>query len=212
LIVLRYNDTGEWCEGQSLKGQVGWVPSSYIKPVNSLEKHSWYHGQISRNAAEYLLSSGINGSFLVRESESSPGQLSISLRYDGRVYHYRVSQSTDSKYYVSTENRFPTIGELVHHHSVNPDGLVTTLHYPAPKMEKPAIYGFSPEPDEWEIERTEIAMKHRLGAGQYGEVYEGVWKKHNRTVAVKTLRVSTDILYFIGCITFCVVDKIKFAT
>ncbi|KAK3713424.1 hypothetical protein QZH41_002910 [Actinostola sp. cb2023] len=34
-------------------------------------------------------------------------------------------------------------------------------------MEKPAIYGFSPEPDEWEIERTEIAMKHRLGQGQY---------------------------------------------
>jgi abelson tyrosine-protein kinase 1 len=189
LIVLRYNDTGEWCEGQSLSGQMGWVPSSYIKPVNSLEKHSWYHGRISRNAAEYLLSSGINGSFLVRESESSPGQLSISLRYDGRVYHYRVSSSTDSKYYVSSENRFSTIAELVHHHSVNADGLVTTLHYPAPKTEKPAVYGFSPEPDQWEIERTEIAMKHKLGGGQYGEVYEGVWKKYNKTVAVKTLRV-----------------------
>ena len=190
LIILRYNDTGEWCEGQLLNGQMGWVPSTYIKPVNSLEKHSWYHGQISRNAAEYLLSSGINGSFLVRESESSPGQLSISLRYDGRVYHYRVSMTTDSKYYVSSENRFSTIAELVHHHSVNADGLVTTLHYPAPKKEKPAVYGFSPEPDEWEIERIEIAMKHRLGGGQYGEVYEGVWKKYNKTVAVKTLRVG----------------------
>ena len=71
-------------------GNVGWVPSNYVTPVNSLEKHSWYHGPISRNAAEYLLSSGINGSFLVRESESSPGQRSISLRYEGRVYHYRI--------------------------------------------------------------------------------------------------------------------------
>jgi len=62
--------------------------------VNSLEKHSWYHGPISRNAAEYLLSSGINGSFLVRESESSPGQRSISLRYEGRVYHYRINEDT----------------------------------------------------------------------------------------------------------------------
>ena len=50
-----------------------------------------YHGPISRNAAEYLLSSGINGSFLVRESESSPGQCSISLRCEGRVYHYRIN-------------------------------------------------------------------------------------------------------------------------
>lgn len=52
---------------------------------------------MSRNAAEYLLSSGINGSFLVRESESSPGQRSISLRYEGRVYHYRINTASDGK-------------------------------------------------------------------------------------------------------------------
>lgn len=76
------------------------MPSNYVTPVNSLEKHSWYHGPISRNAAEYLLSSGINGSFLVRESESSPGQRSISLRYEGRVYHYRINEDTsDGKVY-----------------------------------------------------------------------------------------------------------------
>jgi len=40
------------------------------------------------------------------------------------------------------------------------------------------------------MERTDITMKHKLGGGQYGEVYEGVWKKYNLTVAVKTLKVS----------------------
>nr|1AB2_A Chain A, C-ABL TYROSINE KINASE SH2 DOMAIN [Homo sapiens] len=100
---------------------------------NSLEKHSWYHGPVSRNAAEYLLSSGINGSFLVRESESSPGQRSISLRYEGRVYHYRINTASDGKLYVSSESRFNTLAELVHHHSTVADGLITTLHYPAPK-------------------------------------------------------------------------------
>lgn len=191
LAILRYNDTKEWCEGQARNGSVGWIPTSYVKPVNSLEKHSWYHGTIGRNAAEYLLSSGINGSFLVRESESSPGQLSISLRFDSRVYHYRVSDAPDGRMYVSSENRFFTIAELIHHHSVHADGLVTTLHYPAAKADKPVVYSFSPEPDEWEIPRNEIAMKHRLGGGQYGEVYEGVWKKYERQVAVKTLREET---------------------
>lgn len=103
--VLSYNSNGEWCEARSSQGRVGWVPSNYISPINSLEKHSWYHGRISRNAAEYLLSSGINGSFLVRESESSPGQRSISLRHEGRVYHYRISQDGEGKVYVTAESR-----------------------------------------------------------------------------------------------------------
>ena len=121
-----------------------WVPSNYVTPVNSLEKHSWYHGPISRNAAEYLLSSGINGSFLVRESESSPGQRSISLRYEGRVYHYRIQQGDDSAYFVTAESRFRTLAELVHHHSIHADGLITQLLYPAPKRDKPALFALSP--------------------------------------------------------------------
>ncbi|KAG8509485.1 Tyrosine-protein kinase ABL1 [Galemys pyrenaicus] len=40
------------------------------------------------------------------------------------------------------------------------------------------------------MERTDITMKHKLGGGQYGEVYEGVWKKYSLTVAVKTLKVG----------------------
>jgi abelson tyrosine-protein kinase 1 len=107
LRVLGYNKTKEWCEAQLVARKdpannqllpspphhqsIGWVPSLYVTPLNSLEKHSWYHGKVSRNEAECLLSSGINGSFLVRESETSLGQFSISLRHDGRVYHYRIS-------------------------------------------------------------------------------------------------------------------------
>ncbi|XP_023556256.1 tyrosine-protein kinase ABL1 isoform X3 [Octodon degus] len=41
------------------------------------------------------------------------------------------------------------------------------------------------------MERTDITMKHKLGGGQYGEVYEGVWKKYSLTVAVKTLKEDT---------------------
>ena len=237
---LSYNRTGEWCEAQSTRGQVGWVPSNYITAVNcSLEKHSWYHGSISRSSAEYLLSSGINGSFLVRESESSSGQRSISLRYEGRVYHYRINESKVHKtensgnsidsshsshhsslhsnqnkdniiisnincstkyFYVTTECKFHTLAELVHHHSMHADGLITCLLYPAPKkspsqLKQQQLSTFnSPEPDEWEVDRTDIVMKHKLGGGQYGDVYEAVWKRFNLTVAVKTLKEDTMAL------------------
>ena len=91
--VLEYNKTREWTSVKhSSTNAVGWVPSTYIASVTSLDKFSWFHGPVSRSKAEYLLSSGINGSFLVRESESCPGQLSISLRFDGKVYHYRIYQ------------------------------------------------------------------------------------------------------------------------
>ncbi len=108
--------------------------------------------------------------------------------------------------YVSSESRFNTLAELVHHHSTVSDGLITTLHYPAPKRNKPTIYGVSPNYDKWEMERTDITMKHKLGGGQYGEVYEGVWKKYNLTVAVKTLKVRhtrhTAFLLLLGLHSF----------
>ena len=40
--ILSYNKSGEWCEAHNGAGAVGWVPSNYVTPVNSLEKHSWY--------------------------------------------------------------------------------------------------------------------------------------------------------------------------
>ena len=83
---------------------------------------------------------------------------------------------------------FPTLPELVPHHSSQPDGLITQLHYPAPKKDiTPLILA---DTDEWEMDRTDIVMKHKLGGGQYGDVYEAIWKRYNVTIAVKTLRVS----------------------
>lgn len=61
--ILSYNKSGEWCEAHASSGQVGWVPSNYVTPVNSLEKHSWYHGPISRNAA------GKNHCYLINEEK-----------------------------------------------------------------------------------------------------------------------------------------------
>ena len=187
--MSRKSENGDWCEATSVMDEIGWVPTSYIAKVDSLEKHSWFHGNITRAQAELSLSSGINGSFLVRESESKPGQYSISLRYDGRVFHYRIHFDGQSKCYVTPESKFDSLAKLVIHHSKNPDGLTTTLHYPAPNPRKPPIYSISHDVDQWELNRSDIEMGQKLGGGQYGEVYKAVLKKQNLYVAVKTFKV-----------------------
>ncbi|CAH8496937.1 unnamed protein product [Heterobilharzia americana] len=159
-----------------------------------LESEKWYHGAIQRSYAEYLLNSGITGSFLVRESESHPGQLTISLRYEGQIWHYRIHRDDSNLYFVIESNKFASVSELVHHHEKHSDGLACTLLYPAPKRDKTSSeLRMDPGFDVREIDRTEIVMKHKLGSGQYGVVYEAVWKPYNVLVAVKTLKENVTV-------------------
>ncbi|CAF3187242.1 unnamed protein product [Rotaria socialis] len=196
LTIINYHDRNQdWVEVRNSQGQIGWVPQVFIKPLSSLDRHSWFHGKVSRCEAEYLLTQGINGSFLVRDSETVPGQLSISLRYDGRIYHYRINTDENGQYYVSTELRFATLQQLIHHHSITTDGLVHLLLYPINKHKiQPALFKID---DKWEIPRSEIAMKQKLGGGQYGEVYEALWKRYNKVVAVKTLKETMSLQDFL---------------
>lgn len=119
------------------------------------------------------------------------------------MYHYRINRESGDGgcYYVSKEARFASLSELVVHHSQHADGLITNLLYPAPKRHaKPQLYSFSPADvlndgaDKWELDRCEIQMGAKLGSGQYGDVYEGVWKRYNKIVAVKTLKEETMCL------------------
>jgi len=188
LLLVAGEPNPDWTEVQNCKAEKGWVPSAYIVQNNSLNRHDWYHGKISRNRAEYLLSSGINGSFLIRESESSPGQYSLSVRYEGRIYHYRVNNDADGSMYVQEIIKFKSIPELVSYHNQEPGGLIACLRFAAPKLEKPTVYSMSPSCDQWEIPRQEINIGTKLGGGQYGEVYKAEYKRFQRTVAVKTLK------------------------
>ncbi len=43
--------------------------------------------------------------------------------------------------------------------------------------------------DQWEIDRSDITLGSKLGAGQYGEVYKGTWRRGDRTLDVGTLAV-----------------------
>lgn len=75
LTIVNYHDRDQdWVEVRNSSGQVGWVPQVFIKPISSLDRHSWFHGKVTRCEAEYLLTQGINGSMYNRMLFSLPSE------------------------------------------------------------------------------------------------------------------------------------------
>ena len=51
----------------------------------------WFHGSLSgKDAEKLILERGKNGSFLVRESQSKPGDYVLSVRNDEKVTHVMI--------------------------------------------------------------------------------------------------------------------------
>ncbi|KAF5404030.1 Tyrosine-protein kinase [Paragonimus heterotremus] len=112
------------------------------------------------------------------------------------LYLPNFRASSSAQYYVTQSTKFFSVSDLVQHHEKHSDGLACALLYPAAKRDKnttTAAVGFGLEVDVWEIDRTEIIMKHKLGSGQYGVVYEALWKPYNLLVAVKTLKENVTV-------------------
>lgn len=128
--------------------------------------------------------------------------------------HYKLQKLDNGHYYVSKTKSFPTLKELVEYYSRQSDGLCVLLGEPCRKvnysmeehrhsslmfslslltvllvqMEAPQTYGLSYNTvDQWEIPRNSIKLMDKLGAGQFGEVYKGMWNETTE-VAVKTLK------------------------
>lgn len=184
LKVVRRSETDDL-------NDIGWGTTSH------LEMHPWFHGNITRAEAEFILSSEDTGSFLVRESQSNPGQFSLSLRHEILILHYNIHLDSESNlYYIYRNAMFCTIPELVLHHSKNAGGLKTTLHNPTPNPCKPhnCTLSHDLEVHGWELDRGKIVMERNLHEGKYGQVYKATIRNgnQNKTVAVKTITMVRE--------------------
>ncbi|KAJ8892436.1 hypothetical protein PR048_005016 [Dryococelus australis] len=95
---------------------------------------SWFHGHLSGKEAEKLiLKKGKNGSFLVRESQSKPGDYVLSVRTDDKVTHVMI-RCHDNSYDVGGGEKFDSLSELIEHYKKNPmvetSGTVVHLKQP----------------------------------------------------------------------------------
>ncbi|XP_077076364.1 tyrosine-protein kinase FRK [Siphateles boraxobius] len=188
---------GDWWTARGITGisanKEGYIPANYVVPVESLDAEPWYFPETKRLDSEKMLMSpeNNNGAFLIRNCESQAGELSLSVLDKGKVKHYKIRKLDNGGYYVSRTHNFTTLRDLVDHYSRYEDGLCVRLGEPCKKTIAPETHGLSYNTvDHWEIPRSSLQLLKKLGAGQFGEVFEGIWND-TTAVAVKTLKPGT---------------------
>ena len=155
--------------------------------------YSWFFGAITRKHAENLLMQPFNdsGSFLIRNSESTSGDYSLSIKYTKVVRHYRIKQSSRGYCISNWMANFKTIPELVAHYSKKPNGLCVNLKT-ACLITRPKTGSQSEVTNEaFEVDRSSIRFDKKLGEGKFGEVWHAAWNGLTTKVAVKKLHPGT---------------------
>uniref|UniRef100_A0A1B0CTE7 Putative suppressors of cytokine signaling n=1 Tax=Lutzomyia longipalpis TaxID=7200 RepID=A0A1B0CTE7_LUTLO len=76
-----------------------------------LAKYGWYWGPLSRNAAQKRLASQLNGSFLLRDSQTDKYQFTLSFRSAGCTLHSRIDYRNG--YWHIESDRYKSIVDLI---------------------------------------------------------------------------------------------------
>ncbi|XP_076087114.1 tyrosine-protein phosphatase non-receptor type 11-like isoform X2 [Mytilus galloprovincialis] len=93
-------------------------------PLNSEDPTTerWFHGHLSGKEAEkVLMEKGKNGSYLVRESQSKPGDYVLSVRTDDKATHVMICfHELEENYDVGGGEKFKSLSDLIEHYRKNP--------------------------------------------------------------------------------------------
>ena len=125
-----------------------------------------------------------SGSFLIRESTSSHGNYSLSIRDAKKVRHHRIQKLDSGDYFLTPQVTFASIPELVTYYSKPSNGL---LKNPCCINGKSQL---SSELDSLEIDSKCIHLNKKLGIAHFGEVWKGILNGTTE-VAVRTLQPGT---------------------
>lgn len=88
------------------------IENSMVEIRKELSTHGWYWGKLSRTAAQRRLNGKINGSFLVRDSQTEH-TFTLSFRSSGVTLHCRIHLDEDKCWSYIENVRFPSVVELI---------------------------------------------------------------------------------------------------
>ncbi|XP_060946380.1 GRB2-related adapter protein 2a [Limanda limanda] len=97
----------DWYKAE-MNGEEGFVPQNYIDK----QPPRWFQENASRNAAEDILKHKDVGDFVIRGSQSSPGDFSISVKHESDVQHFKVLRDNKGQYFLWSE-KFTSLDRLV---------------------------------------------------------------------------------------------------
>jgi len=146
-IIDRPPSDPDWYKARNTSGQIGLVPKNYLielsqyltQDVNKgssnggannghhanhinledIKSQPWYFGTISRAECDALLSEkGMDGDFMIRESETNVGDYSVSLKAPGRNKHFRVH--VEGNMFCIGQRKFGSMLQLVEHYQRAP--------------------------------------------------------------------------------------------
>lgn len=161
-LKITGKDDESWFRAE-LNGNEGVVPSNYIE----FKPPVWYMTVSKDEAVKLLLAKQgssyqhRDGAFLIRPSESNPGEISLSVK-TGNVQHFKILRSAQrDKYYLwQNEPEFKSVNQLIQHYrsaSVTKNGHVTLQDMQFSKVV--ANYDFvTRSTDELELKRGDVIL------------------------------------------------------
>uniref|UniRef100_A0AAQ4QRG0 Tyrosine-protein kinase n=1 Tax=Gasterosteus aculeatus aculeatus TaxID=481459 RepID=A0AAQ4QRG0_GASAC len=199
LTIIIVTKDPNWYKAKNSAGREGTIPANYVQKREGvkggrLSLMPWFHGKITRDQAELLLSPHETGLYLVRESTNFPGDYTLCVSCDGKVEHYRIVYS-NGKLTIDDEGFFENLMQLVEHYTKDSDGLCTKLI--KPKLEEGTVAA----QDEfsrggWSMSRKDLTLQQAIGKGEFGDVMVGDYR--GTKVAVKCIKHDATAQAFIA--------------
>ena len=149
--------------------------------------HRWFFGRFTKIDAQKQLLNPFNsyGSYLIRESETTPGGYSLSVRDRNEVvYHYKIGYNRNREFFISARRTFKSLQDLVTHYQKYVDGLCVNLKKPC------VITGtdvLGQDIDEWQTDRGSVRLDRKLISSEVFETWKGIWN-NSTLVAIKILK------------------------